>query len=108
MINTKMEKRINITGKNEKGNEIVFNKVTKNSRKIYQEVLAEVSSVGSRTVQASLPILGDTFTVEKIRKMAPNGLFTTLIDKNSLSKFKDGTFIWYKIPDLRKLQLGVV
>lgn len=73
-------------------NEIVFDKVTKNSRKKYQEVLADVSNAGSRAVQASLPIIGKTYTVEKLRKMAPNGLFTTFVDKNMLSRFKDGTF----------------
>lgn len=54
--------------------------------------MAEVSNVGSRAVQASLPILGETYTVDKIRKMAPYGVFTTFVDKNTLSKFKDGTF----------------
>jgi len=78
--------------KNKKSDSITLTKVTKNSRKKYQEVLTEVSNIGSGAVQASFPILGDKFTVDKIRKMAPNGVFTTSIDKNMLSKFKDGTF----------------
>lgn len=63
-----------------------------NETKKYQEVLAEGTRAGGHAVQAALPALGKVQTITEIKKVAPNGLYTTTVDKAVLSRFKDGTF----------------
>lgn len=88
-------KMIEISLQNSLGDQLVFKqpKLDLNSSKKYYEVLGTVNQVSGQIVQTSLPIAQQAMTVAQIAKAAPNGLFTTLADPTTLSKFQtDGTF----------------
>lgn len=81
--------------KNDLGNELLFKRpdIEDSKDKKYKEVSFSKLNQGSGTiVNATMPILQQVLTVEKIAKVAPNGLFTTVANPETLSKFSDGSF----------------
>lgn len=81
--------------KNTLGNEITFKQSTFNlsPQKKYKEVsLSKSNQMGGVIINTSLPFLQQTQTLSDIVKIAPNGLFTTVANPNTLSKFSDGSF----------------
>lgn len=81
--------------KNNLGNELLFKRpnIEDSKEKKYKEVsFSQLNHGGVTLVNAAMPILQQVFTAEKIAKVAPNGLFTTLANPETLSKFSDGSF----------------
>lgn len=81
--------------KNSLGNELVFKRSdgTDIKEREYREVsFSQVNQVSGAVVNGALPVLQQVMTAEKIAKVAPNGLFTTSVNIDKLSKFKDGSY----------------
>lgn len=81
--------------KNTLGNEITFKQPIFNisPQKKYKEVsFSKSNQIGGVIINTTLPFLQQTQTLSDIEKIAPNGLFTTVADPNTLSKFSDGSF----------------
>jgi len=81
--------------KNSLGHELVFKRSdgTDIKEREYREVsFSQVNQVSGAVVNGALPVLQQVMTAEKIAKVAPNGLFTTSVNIDKLSKFKDGSY----------------
>lgn len=78
---------------NSQGNALVFKRPSELSNDLYYEVIRDdISAVGTHVLQGITPILDKSYTLQEIAKQAPTGLFTTMADPASLSRFTDGTF----------------
>ncbi|MCL2249224.1 MAG: hypothetical protein FWC13_08130 [Oscillospiraceae bacterium] len=79
---------------NSSGDKLILSNVEKRSslrKKKYQEITVRGNAIGGGLVQGIMPILGQISTLEKITKIAPNGLFTATAPLSELMKYKDGT-----------------
>lgn len=76
--------------KNSLGGELTFNRPNELSETKYQELtLSKGGKLASHATQAAMPALEKANTIAEIKKHAPNGLFTSTIDPEKLTKFKN-------------------
>lgn len=81
--------------KNSLGKELFFKRpnVGEASTKKYREVaFSNVNNVSGKLVNASMPFMQQSFTINQLAQAAPNGLFTTSVSPEKLSKFADGSY----------------
>lgn len=91
--NTVLTKSIEIILKNNLGQELSFKRPDGNLNNKYQEVkFGELNKISSHIVQGPLLGLGHAQYLKQIAKSAPNGLFTTVADPSTLSKFANHSF----------------
>lgn len=77
------------------GNKVEFRNVDNsdfiNEKKYTEVFFSNASLVTGNILQGALQIGNQSYTLTNIASQAKNGLFTSTINPNSLSKFKDGT-----------------
>ncbi|MDB1653535.1 hypothetical protein ABQE22_10825 [Enterococcus durans] len=81
--------------KNSLGKELFFKRpnVGETPKKKYREVaFSNVNNVSGKLVNASMPFIQQSFTINQLAQAAPNGLFTTSVSPEKLSKFADGSY----------------
>lgn len=81
--------------KNSLGNELVFGRpiLKETHDKMYREVtLSNVNKISGHLINSTMPFLQEAITMNQIKKVAPNGLFTTLADPKTLSRFADDSY----------------
>lgn len=85
----------NIIVYNPLGDELELKKFDDNNlilEKEYKEVFfSKGSLISGNLIQSGLQIANKSITLSSIINQAPNGLFTSTVNSNTLSRFKDGT-----------------
>lgn len=85
----------NIIVYNPLGDELELKKFDNNtliSKNEYKEVFfSKGSLISGNLIQSGLQIANKSITLSSIIDQAPNGLFTSTVNSNTLSRFKDGT-----------------
>lgn len=91
----KLTKATEMFLKDSLGNELIFKRpdLQNKLQKKYREVsISNANQISGHIVNSAMPFLQQAITLRQIAKAAPNGLYTTLVDPEKLSKFMDGSY----------------